>query len=233
MFCIKNINILIKFGKKKHLKKLRKGKLYMKNLKYYIDREIETGDNTVGDKYDGLFPMNFYDCVFYDYETKRKVFSCSEANAVFDLGYTMCPAFCMFLFDNRNITERNEKFARYEFTEEQREKLKGFGTHALIISNANAFIERVKNAFLNNQMSIVFDKVKYYNGNDLEHKEDIEKDKKRIAFWKRDIYIYQQEFRFFGFDCKVEDSCEIDIGSLTDISKIIKTKKLLSTSSEY
>lgn len=201
----------------------------MKNLKYYINREIETGDNTVGDKYEGLFPINFCDCDFYDYKTKKKVFSVSEANAVFDLGYTMCPAFCMFLLDKRNLTKKNEKNAVYEFTEEQREKLKKLGTHALIISNADAFIEKVKNGFLKNQMSIIFDKVKYYNENDLEHKEDIEKDKKRIAFWKRDIYKYQQEFRFFGFDFMVEDDCEIDIGSLTDISKIIKTKKLLKT----
>ena len=81
-------------------------------------------------------------------------------------------------------------------------------------------------------MSIIFDKVKYYNENDLEHKEDIERDKKRIAFWKRDIYTYQQEFRFFEFDCKVEDFCEIDIGSLNDISQIIETEKLLNTYAE-
>lgn len=227
-----NINMLIKFGKKEHIEELQNGKLYMKNLQYYINREIQTGDNTVGDKYDGLFPVNFCDLKFHNSETKEEVFSISKAKLVFDLGYTMCPTFCMFLLDKRNITERNEKCVRYEFTEEQQEKLKDFGTHALIISNADAFIERVKDAFLKNQMSIIFDKVKYYNENDLEHKEDIEKDKKRIAFWKRDIYAYQQEFRFLGFDCKVEEYCEIDIGSLHDISQIIETEHLLNTYAE-
>ena len=81
-------------------------------------------------------------------------------------------------------------------------------------------------------MSIIFDKVKYYYQNNLEHKKDIERDKKRIAFWKRDIYSYQQEFRFFGFNSKVEDFCEIDIDSLHDISQIIETEKLLNTYAE-
>lgn len=226
------INLLIKFGEEKNIESLQNGTLYMKNLKYYINREIETGDNTVGDKYDGLFPVNYCDLKFYNSETKEKVFCIPKAKLVFDLGYTMCPTFCMFLFDKINITERNEKCARHEFTEEQREKLKGFGTHALIISNPEEFINRVKKGFLSNNMSVAYDKVNYYNDNELRHKEDIETDNSRIAFWKRDIYSYQQELRFFGFNSKVQDFCKIDIGSLHDISQIIETEHLLNTYAE-
>lgn len=220
------INLLIKFGEKQNIESLQNGKLYMKNLKYYINREIESGDNTVGDKYDGMFPINDCDFDFYDSETKKKAFSVNKASAVFDLGYTMCPTFCMFLFDRRNITETNLNSIKYEFTEEQKIKLKGFGTHALVITNTNSFINRVEKGFLNNKMSVYRNTVKYFKGNELEHLKDIQKDNRKIAFWKRDIYTHQQEYRFFGYDCKVDDHCEIDIGDLRDISQMVEIDNL-------
>ena len=46
--------LLMKFVSRKNLEMLQQGKVYMKNLQYYIDLETATEDEDVGDKFDGL-----------------------------------------------------------------------------------------------------------------------------------------------------------------------------------
>ena len=62
----------------------------------------------------------------------------------------------------------------------------------------------------------------------IEHLKQVQKDNSRIAFWKRDKYKYQQEYRFLIHDF-VDDHLSVDIGDISDITDLLKTEDLLNT----
>lgn len=103
-----------------------------------------------------------------------------------------------------------------------------FGDFVLIIKNGDEFLERVKMRFLNSGYSFTRSLVQYYEGNALEHLREVKKDNKRIEFWKREKYSYQQEYRFLIHDF-VDDNLSVDIGDISDITDLLKTEELLNT----
>ena len=144
--------MLMKFGSKKNLKKLREGQLYMKNLKYYVDLEKTTDDEDVGDKYDGQMVLRDVKISMVTVDTNELVAQFNAPSASMNLGYLGCPVFCMFMFDHRNHVD--EQLAgdvltiKYQFTKEQLERIHNFGDSVLIIKNGNEFIKRVKDGLL-------------------------------------------------------------------------------------
>jgi hypothetical protein len=230
-----DICILIKFGKKKRLREFQSGKIYLKRLRYFIDLENETGDDDVGDKYDGLLPIEKVNIKVVNAEENHKmIVQFSDANAVLDLGYCNAPALCMFALDRRNKTEvlrgEGELIERYDFTDEQKEKLKRFGAHVLVITNNDEFISRLTKGFQAAGISMKRGRVEYYNGNTKQHAEDvINKDHSQIAFWKRQKFSYQQEYRLFAFQTDVDDHLIVDIGNISDISEIKSARGILNT----
>lgn len=68
-----------------------------------------------------------------------------------NLGYLEYPVFCMFMFDYRNHVEEqldgDTLTVKYQFTEEQLEKMPNFGDYVLIIKNGDEFVSRVKKDF--------------------------------------------------------------------------------------
>lgn len=224
--------MLMKFGSEKNLQKLRNGQLYMKNLQYYVDLEKATDDEAVGDKYDGQMVLENVKITMYDYETGAFVAQMDAPTASMNLGYLKCPVFCMFMFDYRNHTEEelidDTLKVRYQFTEEQVEKMPGFGSHVLIVKNGNEFMERIKNGLLREGYGYTRDFVNYHDGNRIDHLREVAADDKRIAFWKRQKYSYQQEYRIL-VHTQVEDHLCVDIGDLSDITELIPTSVLLNT----
>lgn len=225
-------SMLMKFGSKKNLKKLREGQLYMKNLKYYVDLEKTTDDEDVGDKYDGQMVLRDVKISMVTVDTNELVAQFNAPSASRNLGYLGCPVFCMFMFDHRNHVD--EQLAgdvltiKYQFTKEQLERIHNFGDSVLIIKNGNEFIKRVKDGLLKSGYGFTRDHVQYYGFNNIEHLKQVQKDNLRIAFWKRDKYAYQQEYRFLIHDY-VEDNLSIDIGDISDITDLLKTEELLNT----
>lgn len=230
---IKNAwSMLIKLGAEENLKKLQSGELYMKNLQYYVDLEKGTSDENVGDMYDGQMLLRDVKISMYSVDTNRFLGQIIAPKASMNLGYLKCPVFCMYMFDYRNHTSEelngNILKVRYQFTEEQLEKLPNFGTHALIIKNGNEFVDRVKNGLLANNIGYTRDSVQYYACNNLEHLKQVNGDNSRIAFWKRDKYAYQQEYRFLAHT-EVDDFLSINIGDISDITELISMDELLNT----
>ena len=225
-------SMLMKFGSEENLKKLQKGQLYMKNLQYYVDLEKTTDDEDVGDKYDGQMVLRDVKITMYDYETGTFVAQMDTPIASMNLGYLLCPVFCMFMFDYRNHVEEeltgDIAKVRYQFTEEQLSRLPNFGGHVLLFKNENEFVERVKNGLLNAGYEHTRDFVQYHDGNILQHMQEVAKDNMRIAFWKRQKYAYQQEYRILAH-AQVEDHLCVDIGDLSDITQLIPTSDLLKT----
>ena len=117
---------------------------------------------------------------------------------------------------------------RYQFTEEQIEKMSNFGDSVLVIKNADEFFNRVKQALLSQDIGYSRDLVSYYGFNSVEHMKQIQKDNLRIAFWKRQKYEYQQEYRLVAHT-EVDDYLSIEIGDISDISEIVKSEQLLNT----
>jgi hypothetical protein len=108
------------------------------------------------------------------------------------------------------------------------ERIHNFGDSVLIIKNGNEFIKRVKDGLLKSGYGFTRDHVQYYGFNNIEHLKQVQKDNLRIAFWKRDKYAYQQEYRFLIHDY-VEDNLSVDIGDISDITDLLKTEELLNT----
>ncbi len=224
--------MLVKFGSEENLTKLQHGQLYMKNLQYYVDLEKNTSDEDVGDKYDGQMMLEDTKVTLVDYETKELFREYTATRVSMGLGFSKCPVFCIFSFDDRNRINAelngDNLRVRYEFTEEQRTKLNNFGTHALIIENTNEFIERIQNSLLSNEIGYSRGFVQYYSFNNIEHFRQVKEDNTKIAFWKRQKYAYQQEYRFLAHTT-VDDHLIIDIGNITHITQLVETKSLLNT----
>lgn len=224
--------MLLKFGSEVNLKKLQLGHLYMKNLQYYVDLEKTTSDENVGDKYDGQMVLQDVEVSMLTADTHQFLGQFSASNASVNLGYLKCPVFCMFMFDYRNHT--SEKLdgdilkVRYEFTPEQLKNLPNFGESVLIIKNGDEFINRIKARLLSKGIGYSRDFVSYYGCNNSEHVKQIQKDNLRIAYWKRQKYEYQQEYRFIAHT-EVDDYLSIHIGDISDISQLVKTEDLLNT----
>lgn len=225
-------SLLMKFGSEENLKKLQAGQLYMKNLKYYVDLEKTTDDADVGDKYDGQMVLQDIKINMYTVDTNKFIAQFNAPTASMDLGYSQCPVFCMFMFDYRNHVEEHldgeNLTVKYQFTEEQLKKMPNFGDSVLIIKNGDEFVNRVKKGLLNAGYGFTRDHVQYYAFNNVEHLKQVQKDNSRIAFWKRDKYSYQQEYRFLVHDF-VDDYLSVDIGDISDITQLLRTEELLNT----
>lgn len=224
--------MLMKFGSEENLKKLQSGQLYMKNLKYYVDLEKTTDDEDIGDQYDGQMVLQDVKISMFTVDTHEFIAQLDAPSASMNLGYLECPVFCMYMFDYRNHVdehlEGDNLTVRYQFTEEQLEKMPNFGDSVLIIKNGNEFVNRVKKGLLDAGYGFTRDHVQYYGFNNIEHLKQVQKDNSRIAFWKRDKYKYQQEYRFLIHDF-VDDHLSVDIGDISDITDLLKTEDLLNT----
>lgn len=225
-------SMLMKFGSENNLRKLQAGQLYMKNLKYYVDLEKTTDDEDVGDKYDGQMMLQDVKISMYTADTHEFITQFDALSASMNLGYLECPVFCMFMFDYRNHVEENldgeNLTVKYQFTEEQVKKMPNFGDSVLIIKNGDEFVNRVKKGLLEAGYGFTRDHVQYYAFNNVEHLKQVQSDNSRIAFWKRDKYSYQQEYRFLIHDF-VDDYLLVDIGDISDITQLLRTEELLNT----
>lgn len=227
-----SLSMLMKFGSEKNLKKLQAGQLYMKNLKYYVDLEKTTDDEDVGDKYDGQMMLQDVKISMYTVDTHEFIAQFDAPLSSMNLGYLGCPVLCMFMFDYRNHVEEylegENLTVKYQFTEEQLKKLPNFGDSVLIIKNRDEFANRVKKGLLDAGYGFTMDHVQYYAFNNMEHLKQVQGDNSRIAFWKREKYSYQQEYRFLIHDF-VDDYLSVEIGDISDITELLKTEELLNT----
>lgn len=222
-------NPLIKFQTSEIITSLRKGHLYAKTLNYYRALEEETGNDKIGDKFEGKLYLNegnmkIYEKngeILYDEKIKGGLFNTKHSN-----DYVFC-MFCVY-----------QSQTKFTFSNEQKRKLLSFGDTALIILDNKEFIERVGKATEKSGFELHQEEVNYYNNskndfNDLYYRlKSLEEGIWKIAFWKREKYSYQQEMRFLFIDKeskeKQYDHIELDIGDISDITKVIPTQYLLN-----
>ena len=68
----------------------------------------------------------------------------------------------------------DELTVRFDFSDAQKGKLVNFGDSALLITDHKEFFARMKKGLNDAGISYTRDRVKYYEGNTLEHIQDIQ-----------------------------------------------------------
>lgn len=169
-------------------------------------------------------------CSIKDIATKNVLVSINAPKATMDFGYMKYPVFCMFRYDERNkLSETTEDGQElFGFSPEQVRYMPEFGDSVLVIKDADEFIRRVATALQKEGLIHARGNVRYFDGNDLEYFQDVKDEPVHTAFWKRKKYSYQQEFRIL-IDKPIEDHYILNIGDISDISKIMKSELMLNT----
>ena len=207
---------LIKFQSAERIKSLQQGKLYAKSLDYYRNLEITTGDCQIGDACEGVFKIFDGEIELIGTDIKFPL-----KNQLFLTKASSYPVFCMCCFKG---------FDQISFDDMQKEKFLNFGDTALIIIDSKEFEKRVSLAAMSEGYKAILGKVHYYSSdyNETGVIEALSKDINNVAFFKRNIYAYQQEARFlFVSEQNAVDHIELDIGDISDISIVVPTKQLL------
>ena len=196
---------------------MQQGHLYAKTLKYYREREQETGDADIGDEFEAMLHVN------EGYLRSRDTGETIELKDVLiPTGNSQDFVFCLFaIYPSTQV---------FRFTDEQKTKMLSFGDTALVIQDSDAFIKRVLNAAKLKGFDAHFDAVRYYDpsvdsGNLIV---SLLKGMWNIAYWKRERYSYQQEGRFVFTPGNGEDHIDLDIGDISDISTIFPSSAVLS-----
>lgn len=228
--------MLIRFGSKDRLESLQKGCLYMKNLQYFINLEKNNpaSGGGQGDKFEGQSVMYNPTVEIRDYHTKTLVYRGPVEVSAISFGYEKYPVFCMFVLDSRNLVDKKFENGRlirsYQFTKEQVDRIANeFGEYALMISNADEFISRIKSGLrISDVGQYTRGRVRYYRPNDFDYSKDICDNHLNAAYWKRESFAFQQEFRIL-IHKEVSDHLQVDIGDISDISQLLKAKDLLNS----
>ena len=230
-----NFHFLMKFGDKKHLKQMQKGKIYMKRLKFYNDLEEKTGKT---DRFDGKWKLEGAELLVYNGLMKTPFLIGKSNDVTVSFGYENNPVLCLFCFDKRNmfnyINENDYIKFICGFTDKQKQELENdFGESVLVILDTDEFIKRISSVFTRNGIIYRYGLISYNTGNSEDRIKSIFQNSSNIVFNKDLIFNYQQEFRILITNRAVEDHFEIDGVDLSDISKIYQTKEFLQNQFEY
>lgn len=210
---------LIKFQTKRLINLLQQGSFYMSSLKRYRDMYANSGDEIIGDPHEGRLYIHCAS-IFLPESDELKIRdealpTVSENDFVF----------CMFGIIPSNL-------GVFRFTEEQKSKLAETYDTALIIKDQNEFIKRINSQAKANGINIKYDFVKYYDESFDEASRlcsILERGIDSVAFYKRNKYAYQQEYRFV---VKNRDAnqlyYEMNIGDISDISEQLPSIDVLN-----
>lgn len=208
---------IVKFKDRKTIESIRSGKIWFNPLTTYRKEEECNSDTVVGDKCEAMCPIR--DAHFIIPKENRQE---HIVNDYIKTKHMNDYVFCIF--------EMNIKDDYFEFTDLQKERLSEFGDTGLIITNQDEFFRRIKERLSEKHYEYKMDRVNYYNPDvdNLQLLLSLCEDMRNIAFWKRNDYSYQNELRMLiSKEQKEEEHLEIDIGDISDISRIMETGKLL------
>lgn len=212
---------LIKFQKAKRIQELREGTMHFCSLKTYRDKAKQSV--AIGDDYEAV--LHFNEAMLVIPQEDGSSIMEKIDNELLKTSHSYDLAFCMF-----GINSKNEHF---QYTPEQREKMREFGNTALLITDADEFYKRISSALVKEGISLENSHcgfVKYYDEtiDSVERIVELFKGMHNIAFQKRQKYAYQQEYRFL-LPNSDESKTEFDlyIGDISGISEVISTDKAL------
>lgn len=206
---------IIKFGSKENLEKLMsKGQMRFGPLKEYR----ESLEKERGDRFEGA--IEIVNEIFTDVKCEHPTlgtfnFKVSQDSLSTYIQTDISP-YCVFssyaltfeLFENKNSHKIDERMSE-------------FGDHALLITNPNLFISRAISKLKELNYKSVINLTNYKN---LSQRGNIDAD----IFTKTSDLSHQLELRFL-IEAPDDDAIFIEIGSISDICFISKTRDLLDT----
>lgn len=226
---------LIKFSNsKEHLEALQNGQMYMNKLGVFTDLEKKNGVKGMGDDLEAAGVIVDLDVSILDYESNIEILKLHSSKMTIRFEYCLNkPVFCLFAVtpDMLEMIEDQEQYyqVRIEFSNEQKEQIpKHFGEYALVIHWAH-FMDRVKNEFEKHGYSWVAKLVEYsdFNTNIESRIRAYVDETNDMFFWKDSALGYQNEYRIVILSEDVKSHVIKDIGSVKDISFIVKTQDLM------
>lgn len=213
---------IVKFQNKRIIEKIQSGKMHLKNLEWFREKERQTGDMTIGDLLEGMLHISEGYMQITDLD--GQIIECvpltdSAITTSFSNAFVFC-ATNIFPDENGNV-----------FADNQKPVFKEFGDTALVIENKGEFIKRIYKAAKELGYEVFYGVVNYYN-KDQDNANmliSLSHGMHNIAFWKRDTYKVQQEFRIVLWKKDAnKDYIEFDIGDISYISKVISIEEALS-----
>lgn len=212
---------IVKFQNKEIIEKIQSGKMYLKNLEWFREKERQTGDMTIGDLLEGM--LHISEGYMQIYDSDGKVIECVPlTDSAITTSFSNAFVFC--------ATNIFPDESGHVFADNQKPVFKEFGDTALVIENKGEFIKRIYKAAKELGYEVFYGVVNYYNKDEDNANMYISllHGMHNIAFWKRDTYKVQQEFRIVLWKKDAnKDYIEFDIGDISDISKVISIEEAL------
>ncbi|CKE84589.1 hypothetical protein [Bacillus paranthracis] len=224
-----------KFSQRKFLEPLQKGNLYMNNFQYFIDLQKRTGEKGMGDLDEVAGIIKDADLTIYKEGTDEEIGKIKVERMNFRYNdFLQYPVFCLFTIesDMLEIIEITDEYIDTEvrFTEEQKEQMAGhFGECALVMP-PNLLRQKIEEVFEEQGIMYIDNKVQYSDF-DINHGERIKSYLEgdiSLFFQKDKFFESQREYRFVILNKKVEKNFEVNIGDLSEYTRIINTSDLLS-----
>lgn len=212
---------IIKFQSKDIINKIQSGKMYLKNLNWFREYEKQTGDTVIGDILEGMLHISEGYMKITDLKSNDSEIFTMDDTAIktsFSNAYVFCST-------NIVLTENG-----VAFDDEQKQELKTFGDSALIIKNKEEFIKRICKAATKMNYKVFYGPVNYYSKNEDNAYmfSSLVQGIHNIAFWKRDDYALQQEFRIVLWKEEMHDEhIEFEIDDISDISEVLHIDEAL------
>ncbi|MBE9917446.1 hypothetical protein G8C92_25875 [Paenibacillus donghaensis] len=226
-----SIFMLIKFSNSsQHLRHLQTGKLFMNNGNYFIEREKLDRSKGIGDKYELSQVVNDVNLKFYESGTDKFLFDSKASKLSLRYNHLLTkPIFCLTHVSAASLKIINEYDdyvdCHFNFDSEQLER--DFGEYALLIS-PGAFQERIEAACKEQGIEYIADKIMYedYSINSRKRLEAYIETNPEIFFKKDLSFEHQHEYRIVFTNVDKQEAFIFDIGDLSEISHLIKTKDL-------
>ncbi len=206
---------LIKFQNRDIIESTQNGLIYMNSLKKYREMFRESGDENIGDPNEGMLYIND-GYIQIDDNSQKLDKAVIPTTTQDDLVY------CMFGIEN----------VPFSFSDEHYKLWKDQYDTALIITDTYEFKKRIFNAAKKQGLEIQSGFVNYYSPEENVIKPFFEslKTGKEIstAFYKRDCYSYQKEYRFRIKNSGNLDHFELQICDIHDISQAIHVERIMN-----
>lgn len=215
---------------------INKGRLHFSALGDFIDLENSTGDNTIGDKAEGMrtvSPDPEHITLTFTVNGKEYAFQ-GKKDGITGINYSYTDdvvrrwgvvSICnMDIFRDCDEVSSDDPtgistFKLKKSVLEDLYRLSDDGKRVPVIIDAKGLMDVMENKFSDGKLNIKLQNVKYYSSDVKENiaLEDYKKSPENIIFLKRDLYSYQRESRIALLE-PVPDKKgrNIDIGSLKD-----------------
>lgn len=214
--------LLAKVGEIEHLRALQKGEVYMKPLGFHKQNEKNHPNLGVGDRKEGILQEFTPEMDFEMIVDGEKVEGVVRAEVTMNAAN---PVFCCLLVDYSQV--RNGaleiRFDPRMIADFANDPTKEYG---FLLFEHKGFMERVQSACVRNRIGWIARSVIYTD--DFLSRMIVENGLiVPPAFFKKTELSYQKEFRILLYE-NVEDHYILDIGDISDISRIYSREALMN-----